>query len=243
MTSSAPATDGDHRELARGALHDVGEVDLALRVVAADRAQRVEEEARGAAVDAGVDLVDALFVDRGVLVLDDAHEPATAVAHDAAVAARIGQARRHHRHGRAARRPAPAAPAPPATTAVCRRRGSAPGRRAPASSDSVCSSAWPVPRCSACRATSMAPAPKRALDGGTHRVGLVAEDAHDPLRAERARHGDGVLDHRPAGDGVQHLGFVRLHARAEAGGEDDGGERHVAEVSVRCRGGSSADGI
>src|SRR6185312_10570813 len=82
------SADGDHGQLACGALHDVGEVDFALRVVGADRAQRVEEEARRAAVDAGVDLVDALFFDGGVLLLDDAHELAAAVADDAAVAAR-----------------------------------------------------------------------------------------------------------------------------------------------------------
>src|SRR5207245_1582997 len=51
--------DGDHAELLGGALHHVGQVDLALGVVGADRLERVKEELGRAAVDAGVDLGDA----------------------------------------------------------------------------------------------------------------------------------------------------------------------------------------
>ena len=66
-----------------------------------------------------------------------------------------------------------------------------------------------------------------ARQGSPHVVGPVADDGNHPLHAggrERVEH---ILDHRPAGDGEQDLGEVRLHPRAHSGGHHnrDGGLR------------------
>jgi hypothetical protein len=57
---------------------------------------------------------------------------------------------------------------------------------------------------------------------GPDEVGAVANDDDDPLDAGGLEGIDDVADHRPAGDGHEHLGELALHAGALAGGEDDG---------------------
>ncbi len=78
----------------------VGQVQLALGVVGADLAERVEQLAAVERVDAAVDLAD-LQLGRGrvagLLRLDDALDGAVGRAHDAAVAGRVRQHHRQHR--------------------------------------------------------------------------------------------------------------------------------------------------
>ena len=60
------------------------------------------------------------------------------------------------------------------------------------------------------------------------RLDLVAARAdhhHAALGRQFLDAGEQVEQHRPAGERVQHLVLVRLHPRALAGGEDDGGKR------------------
>ena len=54
-------------------------------------------------------------------------------------------------------------------------------------------------------------------------AGVLAQHHHDPLAVQPLSQIDGVVDQRAAADRVQHLRPGRLHARALAGGQDDGG--------------------
>ena len=70
------------------------------------------------------------------------------------------------------------------------------------------------------------------LDGRADVVGPVTYHDHDAFGLERAHGRQQVLDHRSAGDGVQDLWQVRLHARAQACGEDNGGNGGVGRCSL-----------
>ena len=70
----------------------------------------------------------------------------------------------------------------------------------------------------------------RGLAQPLHHMGpdlgrVIADHDDDPLAAERLGGVDGVIQHGAAADRVQHLGQGRLHPRALAGGENDGGPR------------------
>jgi hypothetical protein len=54
-------------------------------------------------------------------------------------------------------------------------------------------------------------------------VAGVPDDDHDAARLELLRGRDGVAEHRPPAEGVQHLGGARSHPGALTGGEDDHG--------------------
>jgi hypothetical protein len=58
------------------------------------------------------------------------------------------------------------------------------------------------------------------LEGSPDILELVSEDGEGPPRPEPARQIHRPEHERPAGDAVEHLGSVGLHARAEAGRED-----------------------
>ena len=85
-----------------------------------------------------------------------------------------------------------------------------------------------------CGAHGVAGAQGRVLNGDgvlpqpfddmvAHLRGVRPDHHHDPLAAQRLGGVDGVVQHGPAADRMQHLGQSRLHARALAGREDDGG--------------------
>ncbi len=81
---------------------DVGQVQLALRVVGAQRVERVEQGAGVEREDRAVDLADLELLLRrvaGRLRLDDPLDVAVVVAHDAAVAGRVVERHRRHRGG------------------------------------------------------------------------------------------------------------------------------------------------
>ncbi len=56
---------------------------------------------------------------------------------------------------------------------------------------------------------------------GDHLLVPMAQDHHDPLRVHGARGRQHVEEHGPAAHRVQHLGKLRLHAFALAGGQHD----------------------
>ena len=58
---------------------------------------------------------------------------------------------------------------------------------------------------------------------GAHRRRVIADNHHDPLATKAQRGIDGMVDHRPAANPVQHLGCRRFHSLALAGCENDGG--------------------
>ena len=83
---------------------DVGEVHLALRVVPAEATERAAQHRGVEDVDRGVDLRDGALGVVGVLLLDDRDDVAGArVAHDPAVAGRVGDLGGEHRDGVAVR--------------------------------------------------------------------------------------------------------------------------------------------
>ena len=71
--------------------HHVGQVVLVLGVVVGQRAEPALQRRGRRHQDAGVDLGDRQLVAMGVLLLDDLEHLAVPVAHDAAVAGRVGQ--------------------------------------------------------------------------------------------------------------------------------------------------------
>ena len=181
----------------------VGQVELLLRVVGPQPAQRRAQRRDVEGVHAGVDLANGLLRRRGVGLLDDADDLTVLGAQDAAVTGRIGQ--RRGQHGRGGRLGAVRGDQVGQRVGVQQRdvaRGHdddagevvGQGRRAPQPT------AWPVPSCSSCTAMSM---------GGPAR-----RPARRPRRATRlpvmAEHDDQVL-RRDLGDRVQR---VRQHAAA-----------------------------
>ena len=58
-------------------------------------------------------------------------------------------------------------------------------------------------------------------DGLAHALAAVAVDDADDAGLEAARGIDHVRKQRPAGQRMQHLGQIRVHALALTGGEDD----------------------
>jgi hypothetical protein len=94
---------GDHRH-GVGHRHrdDVGQVVLALCVVVLQRRDPALQRRGRRRHHAGVDLAQRAFVFARVLVLDDRAHAAAGAAHDAAVAARVGEGDRQQRQLRAA---------------------------------------------------------------------------------------------------------------------------------------------
>ena len=105
--------------------------------------------------------------------------------------------------------------APPGRAAR-RRRGRAPPRRRRRAPSSAARSASPVPRGSSWSAVSA-----HRGDGLADRLGRGRVDDQRARARGRDRRIEHVVDHRPAAERVEHLGRGRLHARAEAGREDD----------------------
>ena len=95
----------------------------------------------------------------------------------------------------------------------------------PARSGSACCSAWAVPSCGSWSANWSAGLAARRSRTTSARCPTTTVIVAGETRLGGPEH---VLDHRPAGDRVQHLGQLRLHPRALAGGQDD-------DVSIRHR--------
>jgi hypothetical protein len=70
-----------------------------------------------------------------------------------------------------------------------------------------------------------------ASELGPDEVGSVTDDDDDPLDARGLEGVDDVAYHGASGDGDEHLGEFAFHARALAGGEDDGYRRGRHEAA------------
>src|SRR5712691_7527513 len=79
------------------------------------------------------------------------------------------------------------------------------------------------------------PDPDRSVfsHGLAHGLAAVAVDDADDLRRQALRRVDDMRDERPAGETMQHLGRIRLHALAETGGEDD--DIHTERIQPDAR--------
>jgi hypothetical protein len=64
-------------------------------------------------------------------------------------------------------------------------------------------------------------------EGRAHLLAAVAVDHVDGLGRQFRGGGEHVAEQRPAGERLQHLGQVALHALALAGGQDDDGKGHA----------------
>ena len=143
--------DGGGEAARAGERHDVGQVVFALGVVVADPAEEVEERARrrrrsGRSCRGGSPLRRGV-ASRG---LDDRREAAGGVEHQPAVAAGVARPRSRAPRPRRRRRGRRASPgASRGGRTACRRRARSTSPSKPASSGAACSTAWPVPSCSA----------------------------------------------------------------------------------------------
>ena len=94
-------------------------------------------------------------------------------------------------------------------------------------------SAWPVPRCSACR-TNWTPV---GVDGGSYAVGLVADDAVDVVGwNDLFGGGDDMEEERATADLVEDFGALTLEPRAFSGGHDGDGEVMCFHASLSSHG-------
>ena len=205
----------------------IGQVELALRVLRIDARERLPEESGVGAVQARVHLADLPLLGGGVLLLHDEGGAALRRVHDAPVAGWVFE--RHGSEGECGA-------AAPLHDRAERLRGEE-GRVTGEDEHLTVEAAQPGP----CREHRVrrpellllhGEAERRVrqmpAEGRLHLLGLVADHHHHRIgpRLERALHG--VIRQRPSADLVQHLGPAGLHARALAGGEDDGGERRTA---------------
>ncbi len=218
-----PASDAD----------DVGEVVLPLGVVRREPAQRRSEDVAAEGVDAGVDLVQLELLGAGVALLDDAHGATVGTADDTAVARGVVHHRRQHRRG--------VGVGDVGGDQLVERLG-AQQRGVAGQHDDGRGVVEVVTRdgrhADGSRVTGAAlghllderevgPRGRQLRHLGHHLVGAVADHERGRLRVQLAERVDDVQHHRPAADHVQRLGPIGPHARALAGGEDDGGDGHA----------------
>ena len=206
----------------------VGQVVLALGVLRGQAAQRRRQQPPAEAVDRRVDLVDGPLLLGGVPVVDDGLDPPVLPPDDPAVAGRVGQAGGQHGGGGAALVVLPGQ--------VGQRLGPQEGR-VTGDDDEVVLLLHVVGEDGEPDGDGVARPPLDPLldelqgDVGLAVEGLddplrgVAHDDDDPLQVELLQGADDVEQHRPAAQGMQHLGHGRLHPGALAGGEDHGGQR------------------
>jgi hypothetical protein len=206
----------------------VGQVVLALGVLGGQAAQGRSQKPPAEAVDRRVDLVDGPLLLGGVPVVDDGLDAPVLPPDDAAVAGRVGNPGGQHGGRRSTLVVGPGQ--------VGQRLGPQEGRVA-GDDDEVVLLVHVVREDSEPDGHGVARPPLdpllHELEGG---VGLGVEGLDDPLRG-MAHHDhdslqlqllkgpDDVEQHRPAAEGMQHLGHGRLHPCALPGGEDNCGQR------------------
>ena len=69
-------------------------------------------------------------------------------------------------------------------------------------------------------------------EGALHPFGLVADDQQPPFGGELLAAGEHALDEGGAGEGLEHLGQVALHARALSGGQYGNGEHRRGTAAL-----------
>ena len=215
---------GKRKHVAPGAaanLEHVGQVELALRVVASHLLERLEKRLRVEAVEAGVAFGDGGLGGVRILLLDDTLDAPFAVADDAPVAERVVELHGEHHDRRV-------------------RAGAHVGELA----NGIGRDERAVARQHEQRAVE---AGKRIL-AGEHRVGRAAlrllhddlgvghqrlhdlasvpHHRHDAIGAGFARGVNDPANERLAENLVRDLGFFRLHTSSRTCGEHDGGSIH-----------------
>ena len=232
--------DGRRPDAAGGALDDVGQVVLALRVLRHQLGHRLAQKIDGRGVDAGVDLVDLALGRRGVLVLDDAGHLPLAVADHPPVAGGVRHPRAQHGQ-------------PLGLHRLVDQRGQGLALQhghVPVEDDDD-----PVPlreRLDAQLHGVTGAALLGLLDHGHgprpvarhqlafDRLDLVAQHGDDGRRLELPRALDGIGDEGGAQQPVQHLGAGGVHAGPLARGEDQASDIR-SRTAAATHGGILAD--
>ena len=209
---------GPHRQpLGAGDLEHVGQIVFPLGVVAADGAQRFENQRRLKSVDTRIDLVDGLLLGGGVLLFDDAQHR-LAVTDNAPVAVGIGHlggkdGDRRLLFGMVGKKALQGLATQERHVAAQEKQG-----------------AGKVAQFVGGAEQGMAGAELLGLHGKAHRLirkrpaylfGAVADDQHRLLTVQFPAKADGEIDHRLAGHRVQHLGQGRFHPRPLPRREND----------------------
>ena len=204
---------------------DIGQVELALGVVAVER---IEEFGQATCLDhhdAAIDETDRLLLRAGVGRLDDTLEPAVGRQHEAAVGAGVGGT--HTRDKDCCRGAAPLRQQP-------RQCLGGEKRRIAVEHEHILDRA--LRRQAAierphCRPHRIAGAERRILHDAFGRSDdrgdlFHPRPDHDEGRGrgQRAQRLQRISDHRPPGDRMHHLRHSGFHPRAAAGGKNDCGK-------------------
>ena len=208
---------------------DVGQVELALGVVAVERRQEIRGGARGERHDAAIDQADGALFRGRVGRLDDAFERTVSGQHEPSVGAGIRrpQAGNHHR-GRCP---------PPLAQQPGQGRGGQQRGVAEQHQQILDIALWrqPAGQRGEPGADRVAGAERRVLHDALCRLDQPGDRLHPRPdhgdcrgRRQRAERRQQMADHRPAGERMHDFGDRGFHSRAAAGGEDDGGETGLA---------------
>ena len=209
--------DQDHfrgAEFGGGGGEYIGQVVLALGVVVGQMRQPALQRGRFGGDDAGVDDPDTALFLVGVLLFDDRGDAAFGVAHDAAIAGRVGDFRDQHGE--------------PPGRGEQTLQGFAADQRHVAVEDQHGGRIGYLRHglfdCVAGAQLLFLFGPEQvglAGEGLPHLFPSMSIHHMDAGRIQRARRGDDLGQHRLPGDRLQYLGPGRAHAFAFAGGEDD----------------------
>ena len=213
---------GDHFDaILHRELHDVRQVVLALRVGIGQTRQPALEHRIGHRHESGVDLAQLALLAGGVLLLHDrAHR--TVLAHDAAVAGRVGHFNAQQRElfsAAAGDQLAQGRRLDQRHVAVQDQRGAVVGQEGRRLLHGM---AGPQLRLLAREARRRAAAGLRPAIHGRLNIGrAVTGDHHHVANRQRCHRIHDMLEQRTAGQTVQHFGQAALHARSLARRHDD----------------------
>ena len=192
-----------------------------MRVVGAEPAQGVEEEARVGAVDAGVDLFDGELRLGAVAGLDDAEQTAL-VAGEAPVASRVVKAHAHHGEGGGA------SGGVEHLDALGRQQGHVAGQDVDIALEAFERGGGAAHGVSGAELFVLDHRAQRRLgercaEVSPNQVALVADDDHDGVRADLERGAHRIVDEGAPGEAVQDLDSFGAHPGPEPRGHDHHG--------------------
>jgi len=211
----------DRQASAMRLLDDVRQVEFGLGIRRPQLAQRREQELGTCAIESDVDLADGALLGVGVLVFDDAGDAAAFTDDPPESCGRIDLGREQGNGGAAA-----LVRAHQAAKARGREK-----RQVAVDQQDIANEIAQRRRGHAYRVSGstlflLAGEESRVGSAGsTHRLLLVADDDDDRIGTDAAQSIERVGDQWPAGEFVEDLRTRGAHARAEAGGEDDGSDR------------------
>ncbi len=204
---------GGGRIFCCGMAEHVGQVVLALGVVAVQRRQPAPQRRSISGQDAGIDAADGALLRRGITVFDDRRDMAVGVMHDAAVAGRIGRFGHQHcegtRRGHHLRQGVGQDQRHIAIEHQHSRRIGNGGHRL-------------LQGMAGAQALRLFHEQQIRLlrKRRPHRVAAVADHDMDARRPQCARRLQHMRQHRPTGQRLQHLGQLRTHPLAFTCGKD-----------------------